>query len=177
MSEYYFYDTDYTGFAEYDITGNAYKTFLDICFRYAHSVSFYVSPNYRKDLSEILPYQLPISENIKKLYPNYTEADSRDLWPKSYTIMHFTLTPQVKDFLCRQTDHLWGWTYWLGNEENPDDIYFFRKDESVFFSSTIHEGECTLHPRENEDVSAIINNGVWYYKAEDGSLIPHTPQA
>ena len=34
MSEYYFYDTDYTGFAEYDITGNAYKTFLDICFRY-----------------------------------------------------------------------------------------------------------------------------------------------
>ena len=41
---------------------------------------------------------------------------------------------------------------------------YLSSDGSVFFSSVIHEGECTLHVRDDEDVSEIINNPLWLEK-------------
>lgn len=161
MPTYRFYDTDYDGIADYDITGEAYRILLNTCFKYAHTVALHVSPNYQKDLSCILPYQIPVTEAVHNQYSVYSLVDVQDhtiLHP--YTIMHFVLSPEVKTYLYKQTDHLWGWTFWHKNN-NPDDPCFFRKDESVFFSSVIHDGVCTLYPQENEDVSEILKDSRW----------------
>ena len=161
MMTYIFRDSDPAGIANYDIGGAKYKALLDVCFHYAHSVSFYISPLYKKDLSDISESQLPVSEDIQKLYPTYavaSPADYRITLP--YQIKHFVLSPQVQEFLRQQTDHLWGWTYDELNK-NPDDICFFRSDKSVFLASTIHNGECRLYPKEHEDVSAIIDVANW----------------
>ena len=161
MPIYTFCQTDGAGFTNYDISENAYKTLLDICCKYAYSVAFHVSPLYKKDLSEILQYQIPVNDDIKKHYSPYKLVNPKDPTAQyPYQIMHFVLTMQVKDFLYKQTDHLWGWTYSWGNQ-NPDDLCFFRKDNSILFSSTIHDGECRLYPKKGEDFSLVISSNNW----------------
>lgn len=73
---------------------------------------------------------------------------------------YYHLCSELRDFILQKTDRLFIWIYAWGFT-NPEDPVFYRKDGSIFFESIIHEGECYLYPREDEDVSNIVSKEHW----------------
>ena len=158
---YKFYDTDSAGTAEYDISGFMYECLLRLCFDYCTSVSFCLSPDLKKDLSKFQKDKLQVTQSVKEQYRHYGRFSTGDTDENTgYTIAHYRLSSDIKQWLQTAVDSLFKWTYAWGND-NFDDPAFFRPDGSVFFSSIIHEGECTLFPMIGEEIGSVIHNGNW----------------
>ena len=161
MQRFRFYDTDATGQEEYDISGTQYYELLHTCFKYCTTVAVIVFPWFSGSLELWEDYRIPINENVVSVFSHYgaslLENEGRT---DSYEIRHYKLDALLQKKILEHTDRMFNWTSAWGNN-NPDDISFFRKDGSVFFSSIIHEGECTLFPKANEDVEGIVTSGNW----------------
>lgn len=167
MNVYTFYDTDVTGRETYDIIGSAYEQLLKLCFQYCTSVAMCIYLNANVDVSAISPFQIKVTPEVKKHYHHYGQFSSGDCNVRgTYKLVHYSLTPEVKAFLLSRANSVFKWTYAWGNN-NPDDLVFFRHDGTAFFSSVIHEGECTLSPQYNEDVSIIIDDPRWLHHHKD----------
>lgn len=161
MRLYKFFDSDITGQAEWDISGVQYQQLLQSCFRYCSTVSVMVSLNCVDRIRSWEPYRIPVTPNVQKVYAHYgLPVDGSTNITDSYEIRHYSLTPQMKRMLQAYTTSLFQWTYAWGHN-NPDDLSFYRADGSVFFSSLVHEGECTLYLKENEDMRDVISQGAW----------------
>lgn len=161
MTIYTFYDTDFTGREIYDIIGTDYEHLLGVCFQYCTSVAMCLYLGANIDVSGIRPFQIDVTSDVKKHFQHYGHFLSGDCNESgTYQIVHYSLTPEVREFLLTRVDSVFKWTFGWGNN-NPDDLVFLRSDGSAFFTSVIHEGECTLSPRENEDVSTIIDDPRW----------------
>ena len=157
MALYKFYDTDEAGSQVYDIRGARYQQLLEACFRHCTSVSLCVHADANVDLLSIEPYCLPVTPQVKAQYGHYGSAPAES---SAYRIVHYVLAPEVKRFLKTRAEGIFQWTYAWENE-NPDDPAFFRPDGTVFFSSVIRDGVCTLYPREGEDISLILSDPRW----------------
>jgi hypothetical protein len=167
MNIYKFYDTDITGREEYDIIGSDYVQLLNTCFQYCTSVAMCICLGADIDVSEISPFQIQVTPEVKKYYHHYGHFRFGDCNTiGTYKIVHYSLTPEVKAFLFSHADSVFKWTFARGNN-NPDDLVFFRHDGTAFFSSVIHEGECTLHPRDNENISIIVSDPRWLHRNID----------
>lgn len=165
LKTYYFYDTDILGNEEYNLEGEQYQTFLDICFAYCATMSFRVC-NYLTDPVELPPelekYRIPVTENVIDVYYQhyghrkscYTDTAG------TYEIRHYALCARSKEIIRNIAPDLFSWVCGMGYH-NPDDPAFYRADGSVFFWSVIHEGKCALQVNDNEDVRAIISNPLW----------------
>ena len=164
MKTYYFYDSDWNyggrGDVEYDIKGAEFRTLLEVCCRYSTHAAFAFCPlcdrKYREFLS---PFEMPMPDAVSpKDYPT-SENNDEPFTKPSFNRVYRTC-PELVDALCAISDSIFtyldGWGYC-----HPEDPTFYRADGSVFFSSTIHEGECRLTPHDNEDVSQIIANPLW----------------
>lgn len=152
--EYIFYDTDITGNEDYDISGENYKNLLKACFRYCTTVSFYiwnVDSIYPSDWEK---FRLPTTQKHIETYTHYYYNDHS-------SIHVYQLNEEMKESIMNITDSMFKWICGMGNT-NPDDPIFYREDGSVFFWSCIHDGECRLLPRSNEDVSNIICSKLWH---------------
>lgn len=161
MKIYKFYDSDITGQAEYDISGEQYHRLLQSCFQYCATVSVIVSLNCLERIRTWEAYRIPVTPEVEKVYSHYgLPTDGSTSKTDFYEIRHYILTPQMKRMLQDYTTSLFQWTYAWGYN-NPDDISFYRSDGSVFFSSLIHEGECTLFLNEKEDLREVISQGAW----------------
>ena len=161
MKKYRFFDTDISGREEFDITGIQYINLLETCFLYCDTVAMCLSPQFEKDLSFLQKYRVAITPTIKQQFCHYGKFLSGDTDPcTNYTIVQYSLTAKVKEYILECTNAMFKWTYAWGYK-NPDDVTFFRSDGTVFFSSIIHEGECTLYVKEYEDVSKITNDNRW----------------
>lgn len=161
MLIYKFFDSDITGQAEFDISGKQYQHLLQSCFQYCTTVSVIVSLNCLDRINPWEPYRIPISPIVQKVYSHYgLPIDGSTSKTDSYEVRHYVLASQMKRMLQDHTSSLFQWTYAWGHN-NPDDIAFYRSDGSVFFSSLIHEGECTLYLKENEDLRDVIAQGNW----------------
>jgi len=156
MYIYKFFETDISGYEEYDIAGEAYQRLIQLCFKHSASVSFLLSPLFSGDLSDLEPYRLPLTENVKRINSFSDSASDR-----GFRLVHYRLAPEVRHFLLNKVDSVFKWKMGWGYE-NPDNPCFFRSDDSVFFSSVIHEGECTLHPDPGEDISQVFQSGLWF---------------
>jgi len=161
MKKYVFYDSGIDGTEEYDIAGESYQLLLSLCFQYCHTVSFCLSMDCKADLSPIEEFRISVTPFVKENYQHYGLFHQQDVNLESnYRIVHYLLSDEVKKFVQKCADSMFQWTFAWGNHL-PDDPCFFREDGSVFFSSLIHEGECTLTPRENENISEIIEDERW----------------
>lgn len=169
MSEYRFYDSDPTGVAEYDIKGDEYFKLLEACFEFCTSVSFVFCrksgfPLKWDERMEI--YRIPVTNENRIAYGHYGfggECESAaNIW---YEIRHYRLCTESQELIRGMTDSLFSW---VSSSEHcmPDDPVFYRRDGTVFFFSLIHEGECSLFPRPDEDVSRIVAKNLW--KMEGG---------
>ena len=155
MNKYVFRDTDITGFEEYDIVGDDYKTLIDTCCKYCTVMSLYITDLHLNGLEKLEKFRIPKRDNIKFVYKHY--------WgdPLYYQkVRYYRVCPESKKLLIEISDSIFKWLNGWGNN-NPDDPTFYREDGSVFFTSTIHEGLCVLIPKENEDVSKVLTNSNW----------------
>ena len=82
---------------------------------------------------------------------------------------YYRVCDKLCDILLKTTNHIFSWLNGWGYE-NPEDPTFYREDGSLFFTSTIHEGECTLFVRD-EDVSEILANKLWIKGTGHGNHI------
>lgn len=164
MTMYKFYDSDSTGKQEFDIVGLEYQDLLRTCFKYCSSFSVIIrldNAEAIKTCQTLEPYRIELTPSVQKVYEHYGSVP-----PKTqsiyinYEIRHYKLLSNSLKILNSIADSVFKWTCAWGYN-NPDDLAFFRDDGSVFFSSIIHEGECTLMPRSNEDITTILNNENW----------------
>lgn len=161
MGIYKFFDSDITGQAEFDLSGMQYQRFLQACFQYCTTVSVIVSLNCADRIASWEPYRIPVSPVVLRVYAHYgLPAEGSTDQIGACEIRHYMLTPQMKRMIQDHTTSLFRWTCAWGND-NPDDIAFYRSDGSVFFSSLIHEGECTLYLRGNEALGDILSQEHW----------------
>ncbi len=163
MREYRFHDFNEVNSTDQDIQGDSYQRFLTVCFQYAESVSLYVNPVEVHLPSELfIDAYLPVTQSVSVVREMLGTLKAYS--PKEgyipYQLLHLKLTDEVKNFLRNRTGSLFQWLCGWG-QCNPDDPAFFRKDGSVLFFSQIHEGECTLSPREDEDISVILSDSPW----------------
>ena len=167
MTTYTFYDTDITGREIYDIIGSDYERLLGVCFQYCTSVAMCLYLDANVDVSEIRRFQIDVTPETKQYFQHYGRFPAGDCNESgTYQIVRYSLMPEVREFLLSRADSVFKWTYGWGNK-NPDDLVFLRADGSAFFSSVIHEGECTLSPRDNEDVSSVVDDPRWLCSVAD----------
>ena len=168
MKIYRFYDTDESGYADYDLIGEEHQQLLQTCCKYCTVMAFvFTTPDQFQ--AELAPYEIsPPIAIMEKDYPlGYKilfrrQADGSWCHRSSHT-KFYRVCSETRTLLLSISDSLFSWLDGHGYH-NPENPTFYRADGSVFFSSVIHEGECTLHVRDDEDVSEIINNPLWLEK-------------
>lgn len=153
MNVYCFYDADVFGAREQDIKGQEYHKLLNTCFRYCKYVSFCVNFDDIIIPKEVLQSQIPLSDEIRNTYMAHTSSN-----PDRVICLQTTET--VCKWVQMVTDRVFDWIY-RSEMKNPEDIAFFRDDNSVFFITDVHNGKCMLSIKEGEDVVEVINCGVW----------------
>ena len=153
---YKFYYTDETGWDDYDIEGEEYRALIDICCQYCSIVSFDVSPKYvdAKYLMQIQKHLIKRDNTYRVVvedFGSYTTGRDR---------RYYTVCAEMCELLKKEKSIF----SWFWEENNPfhfENLTFYRHDETVFFDSITHEGECYLYVKETEDVSRIVSNEHW----------------
>lgn len=149
---YYFYDTDETGTAEYDLSGDAYRKLMDLCGKYCATVSF-LDRTHDKKWDAIEAYRIPIPACVSAVYRRHYTLDD------TAQIVHcFCVSDEVLRFLAEHADSVFDWNCGV------EDLSFFREDGTAFFTSIAHEGECILTPRDSENVEGFVRSGPWTTK-------------
>lgn len=160
MKKYYFYDTDDSGNADYDIAGADYCQLLETCLKYCSSVSFVVCS--RNGVASEVPveiekYRIPVTDSLLKHYKQSERREAPEGW---YEIRHYCLCTDVANMLTAVSDSVFKWVCAWGYS-NPEDVAFWREDGTAFFTSVTHEGECFLMPNDDEDVDNIVSSSLW----------------
>lgn len=154
---YEFSDTDETGNEEYNLDGEEYRTLIEKCGEYCTVFSLIVTNEKSQLLEKLHRLEIPKNENITYEFEHYKNCN---LKIKYYMVCRESMgeiLSNTKGIFC----FINGWGY-----SNPEDLTFYRKDGSVFFTSTVHEGECKLFVDDTkEDVSQILSSGVWMLKS------------
>lgn len=159
MSHYTYCDTNIFGDCndECDISGEKYTELLKICFKYSSTFSFIIfGENKYKVLNGIpealSPYEIEIEDYVVDNYRGYSRKITK----------HYKVCPEIFDIVLGMNDSIFKW---INNYcySKPEDIAFFREDGSVFLSSSIHNGECSLFPRKDEDISSLLELDNWYF--------------
>ncbi len=157
MTVYNYYDTDGSGFADFDIDGEHYLKLLEACFKYCSSYSWRVYSNDIVEPENIKKFQIPISDNVLLAYGHYYKHIGD---PQLAQIRHYKITKETMGAFSSVTDSIFKWINGWGHK-NPEDPVFYREDGSIFFSVIVHEGKCMLIPNNNEDISDILKFGNW----------------
>ena len=145
---YKFFDRDYyLNDGCFAITGNHYKELIRICFQYCayFSVNVYRQTEFLRQLD---PW------HTTELIPTSARLDS------SKHRQFYLANSETCTLLMQYTDSFFKKRL-LPSEVFFEDFTFLRADFSVFFEEISHEGECTLYPRNNEDISLVIRYGHW----------------
>ncbi len=160
MKVFMFYDTDITGWEEYDITGDDYRELMSTCCKYGKTMAFTImAPDGISYVNELEKFAVDKEANIKEVSIRYGYPGQKF---QPY-VRYYRVCPELCELLTSMTDSIFKLLFG-GGQTNPEDPTFYRADGSVFFSSVIHEGEITLYPREDEDVSNIVSKPHWTEK-------------
>lgn len=140
---YYFYDTDPTGCADYDIAKEDFVELIELCCRYCNTLSFLIWEADVKVAEKLEPYRNLKPEAITYSYGEICGVSLLEKTRVHPEARYYRVCPELCALLPKIADHIFQWLNKWGYYNNPEDPVFYRSDGSVFFSSTIHEGECT----------------------------------
>lgn len=156
MGEYKFYDTDPTGWEEYDIVGDDYTDLIKTCCQYCKTLSFRIVNARINYIDDLEAYRIAQDNNINFMSPAYWIDGKPD------EIRYYKICPELCKLLLQSVESIFQWRY-ISQESytNPEDPTFYREDGSVFFTSVIHDGVCTLTPRDDEYVDHIVKKEHW----------------
>lgn len=157
MIKYKFYDTDSTGKEDYDITGEDYKELIQTCCKYCTVLSLRITDPQTCFIKELEQYRIFMENDIAIAYMHYYREFSIEYQKK---VRFYRVTSALCELLLHISDSVFQWIF-AYDYHNPEDPVFYRTDGSIFFDSVIHEGYCTLRPREDEDISRILSRGNW----------------
>ena len=142
---------DYADEEVEDISGSNYQKLLFTCGQY----SVYFSLIYKK-----------LSKDIPALEKNLIRSSYEDTWPGTFGTSEggimkvYSLNDESFQVLAQHVNSLFSWNAYFG-DNNPEDLAFYRADKTVFMESIIHEGECYIFDRDNEDVKNIVTQKGW----------------
>ena len=159
MARYEFYNANIAGTGLYDFRGTRYRRLLQACFHYSASVAMCLPVDANIDMLPIASFRRKVTPQIRTQYAhigNFTEEDTDQT--NTYQLVRYLLVPEVKRFIMNRTDGIFKWNW---ENENPEDLTFFRPDGTVFFTVHTREGICALNPEEDEDVSQILRDPRW----------------
>lgn len=160
MGFYSYFARDYflnTG--NYPLAGTHYKCLLQHCFCFSAYVSFSITDPNSEAALEIKRWKVKETDG----FPAKKNINSESVYyacEEIYSVM-LSWADDLFD-LCTTKNHVF-----------PEDPAFYRSDGSVFFDSIIHEGECSLYPRNSEDISKVLAHGHWLYMNDKGQ--PEVP--
>ena len=151
MGCYTYYVRDYfLNAGEYPLKGAHYQCLLQHCFRYCAYVAFAAPNSHTKAAEDIAKWQV---ENPGVAVSPETRRGCRALYHTGEELLQAMLN-WTDDLFDPRT---------LSAHEYPEDPIFLRSDGSVFFDSILHEGECSLYPRDGEDISEVLSYGRWLF--------------
>lgn len=148
---YKFYDTDDLGMGEYDVAGADYVKLIEACCKHCTFFSLVITNPDSAILEKLQPFEISKSDVIKFEFDHYEKS--------SVTVKYYKVSSALCKTILSQTNSIFCWINGWGFS-NPEDPTFYRDDGSVFFTSTIHEGECTLMVQD-EDVFDIVSDERW----------------
>lgn len=142
-----FFDYDEITDKDIVIKGKSFRILLDICFKYSNEFSFLFDETNNKKFVELdahLTHKVKKASCHEDLYPTVRQ------WIKFYKCCE-----ESKRAILSITDDFWKLNG-ASDLQNPEDLTFYRKDRSVFFCSSRHQGYGTFYPRKGEDISAFF---------------------
>ena len=151
-----FFDYDDVTDSDVIIKGESFRILLDICFTYSNEFSLvFDETNNRKfvELDAHLTYKVIKTPYDEDLYPVVRQ------WIKFYKCC-----AESKQAILSITDDFWALNGAL-DLQNPEDLTFYRKDRSVFFCSSRHQGHGTFYPRQDEDISRFFETVDFHTKS------------
>lgn len=151
---------------EIDIAGEEYQMLIEKCFKYSSCFSLVFRPD-NKDI----PYPIELRYEKQKDYPEYNNYIIKSVisneWPGTSTeltgeLRYYRCCKETKEMLYKFSDSIFAFEFVFGEHFNPEDPCFYRSDGTVLFASQIHEGECYLFPREDEDFEDVLKAIPWF---------------
>lgn len=139
---YKFFDSDTSGTNELDICGNDYEKLIEMCCKYCAFFSLIITDPKSLLLEKLEEFQISHNDMISYNFEHYDK--------NSVIIQYYRVSSDLCNIILENTESIFSWINGWGYN-NPEDPTFYREDGSVFFTSTIHEGECTLYLR-NEPI-------------------------
>jgi len=163
----------------YCLKGKNYSDLLSVCFRNCDSFTVFIwykknAPAWAHGIERIpkIPeelerFRLPLGktiENIDKQF-GYHGVDPDD--PRYHVeFRRYKICDVTKTYLLEAADDLFSWVV-HNDPSKPENISFFREDESLFMYSCTHEGYCVLTPREDEDIAQLTAYKAWQQVTQD----------
>ena len=168
MSKYIFFDRDVSEEEDRDITDDHYEKLITICCKYSAYLSLRITGDNINGADELEKYRVQVDRDFVYMYGHFYREYSLQFYSE---VRYYRVCPELRDLLLKISDSVFKWINGWGYT-NPDDPVFYRADGSVFFSSVIHDGECLLHPNDDEDVSEIVLNDDWikFEEFTDGDI-------
>ena len=150
MKHYVFIGYEDLNGNEHDIQGEDYVLLLNHCFEYASyfSLDFFDNlPSYSKfPLDKINNLPVLRSEKCK-----FTDCMIRK---------YYKCSEEAYLILTQDFGNIFG--YLWENHGGPENLTFYRNDNSVILEVNTHEAYCELYCLPNDDVAKILQNDGWF---------------
>lgn len=100
--KYTFYDTDITGKAEYNISGQEYESLIETCCRYSEFFSLRFSQNSTNGIEKLNAFRINIDSKEIKTKTYSSSLDSED------AIRYYAVCEKSKQLLLEISDNIMG---------------------------------------------------------------------
>ena len=154
-----------------DIDDFYFPDLMSCCFKYSKYLSYDYfwwdglskpdNPPVEKILKyEICDFEKMLTDEARKNWEEVRLIHNSQIWLNpDMKRKYFVINEDTKNFVLSygslfaywENNHSRGYNY-----EPAQNLMFYRGDQSLFFLSETHEGECSIYPNENEDISDII---------------------
>ena len=177
---YKFYDSDEHG-NEVPFEGKDFENFLDMCFQYSDYFSFMYDGDFdtsdaaagnffvRAFVSSSISEVIQISNFLNN---NTNEIIYRCRLGHNVKVLFFRCCEASKKMILDFSRDLWA--FCSDNGSMPEDLTFYRKDGTTFFTSLIHEGEAFLFPKDTEPLIGIPKTITLYPYSYHAAQIVHS---
>jgi len=142
--------TDYDDYDnEYDIIGDDYKILINYCFKYASCFSLDFFGNQTRNVTFSF-------ERINTLPVMHSENVNLE---NNITRKYFKCTEEAYLILIQDFGNIF--EYMWEKAGSPENLTFYRNDDSVILAVNTHEGYCDFYPLPHENPSEILKFGHW----------------
>ena len=155
--EYYFYDTDAMGVEDYDIRDEEYKRLIHACCHFSDYFSLAIWNEESRVVALLKKYEI---KEKKAIHPRYQFWNEKKQCWSPYVNCFYSVCEETRDILLQSVQGIFDWYKW-SDGPGGEDLCFYRKDGTLFFSSVIHDGELILSPLENEQLFEWISGDNW----------------